>query len=135
MTYKVGEGVIIAAPSTSYAQQFKGNSGTIVHIEPHGPYAYQVQLKLGSRSIGFAESELSPAGFVEVVDEVNNPSHYAWLANGVEVIDITEQLNFSLGNVVKYVLRAGHKTDEPITDLRKAAWYIDREIKRLEATQ
>ncbi|MYX26030.1 DUF3310 domain-containing protein [Streptomyces sp. SID8381] len=65
-------------------------------------------------------------------DEVDHPSHYTWLPGGVEVIDITELLNFNLGNVVKYVLRAGHKHDEPLTDLRKAAWYINREIERLE---
>jgi hypothetical protein len=64
---------------------------------------------------------------------VNHPSHYTWLPKGLEVIDITENLNFSLGNAVKYILRANHKHDEPLTDLRKAAWYINREIERLEA--
>nr|WP_246259589.1 DUF3310 domain-containing protein [Streptomyces typhae] len=67
-------------------------------------------------------------------DGVNDPSHYTWLPDGLEVIDIAELLSFSLGNVVKYVLRAGRKTDDPLTDLRKAAWYINREINRLETT-
>ena len=48
-----------------------------------------------------------------------------------EVIDITEQLNFNRGNAVKYILRAGFKDDE-MEDLRKAQFYINREIKRLE---
>ncbi|MGW1231451.1 DUF3310 domain-containing protein [Streptomyces californicus] len=65
-------------------------------------------------------------------DEVNHPSHYNWLPRAVEVIDITELLSFSLGNAVKYILRAGRKTKDPLTDLRKAAWYINREIERLE---
>ncbi|NEB42522.1 DUF3310 domain-containing protein [Streptomyces sp. SID14515] len=80
--------------------------------------------------VAFAESELA---HVAGEDEVNHPAHYTWLPHGVEVIDISELLNFNLGNVVKYILRAGHKTVDPTTDLRKAAWYINREIERLEA--
>ena len=63
---------------------------------------------------------------------VNHPRHYTWL-KGIEVIDITEQLNFNLGNVLKYVLRCDHKhSDNGITDLRKAAFYLAREIARRE---
>jgi hypothetical protein len=50
----------------------------------------------------------------------------------VEVIDITEHMSFNRGNAVKYLCRAGLK--DPLTeleDLEKAAWYIQREIKRL----
>jgi hypothetical protein len=65
-------------------------------------------------------------------DEVNHPPHYNQHPSGVEVITITEHMNFCRGNVIKYVLRAGYKSDE-LTDLRKAAWYLDREIKRLES--
>ena len=61
-------------------------------------------------------------------DPVNSPAHYTWLG-GIEVIDITEHLSFTLGNVVKYVLRADHK-GKPVEDLEKAAWYLDREIQR-----
>lgn len=67
-------------------------------------------------------------------DPVNHPSHYAdgW-SNGAEVIDITEHLNFNRGNAVKYVARAGRKNpDTELEDLRKAAWYLSREIARLE---
>ena len=51
----------------------------------------------------------------------------------IEVIDAIEswELNFSRGNAVKYIARAGHKNDE-LEDLKKAAWYINREIERLE---
>ena len=64
-------------------------------------------------------------------DQVEHPQHYTWLPNGIEVIDITEHLNFCKGNAVKYICRAEHKNNE-IEDLKKARWYIDREISRLE---
>ena len=64
------------------------------------------------------------------MDAVNHPAHYK-LANGVEVIDLTEQLSFNLGNVVKYVSRAGKKTPDPLEDLLKAQFYLNREIARI----
>jgi hypothetical protein len=67
-----------------------------------------------------------------VSDPVNHPAHYTSHPSGIEVIEITEHLNFCLGNVVKYVLRADLK-DDAIEDLRKARWYIDREIARRTA--
>lgn len=66
-------------------------------------------------------------------DNVNNPQHYQF-SNGAQVIDITENLNFNRGNVVKYVARAGRKDESPeLEDLKKAKFYLDREIERLEA--
>lgn len=70
----------------------------------------------------------SPAS--DVTDMINHPPHYTQLA-GVECIDVTEQFNFCRGNAIKYLWRAGAKGDE-IADLRKARWYVDREITRLE---
>lgn len=64
------------------------------------------------------------------MDSINHPSHYTQY-KGFEVIDITEQLDFTLGNVVKYTLRAGAKENE-LEDLKKARWYLDRKIKKLE---
>ena len=65
-------------------------------------------------------------------DIVNHPSHYT--DGKIEVIDFIEQknLNFHRGNAVKYIARAG-KTDpeKEVEDLRKAVWYLNREIKRL----
>jgi hypothetical protein len=49
----------------------------------------------------------------------------------VECIQITEHMNFCLGNAIKYIWRAGLKSDSPVEDLRKAAFYINREIERL----
>lgn len=64
-------------------------------------------------------------------DPVNHPNHYTSHPSGVEVIQITEHMNFCLGNAIKYILRAEHKGKQ-IEDLKKAAWYINREIERLE---
>lgn len=64
-------------------------------------------------------------------DSVNHPAHYVGFSNGAEIIDITENLSFNLGNVVKYVARAGRKTDDPIEDLRKAQFYLQRELERV----
>lgn len=61
-----------------------------------------------------------------------NPDHYKF--NGVEVIQLTEQLGFLEGNVVKYVARAGRKQMDPLEDLRKARWYLDRLIRNVEGT-
>ena len=73
-------------------------------------------------------------------DRVNHPSHYTWLKDkcGIEVIDITRHMDFDLGNVIKYVLRAGHKSEEGISDinkqiedLKKAEWYLNDKITQL----
>lgn len=66
-------------------------------------------------------------------DAVNHPAHYTEHPSGVECIRIAEAFNYNLGNVIKYVWRAGRKGD-PVQDLRKAAWYIEREITRLQNT-
>lgn len=65
-------------------------------------------------------------------DPVEHPKHYTDHPSGVECIVITEHMNFCLGNAMKYIWRAGIKTETPIEDLKKARWYIDREIQRLE---
>lgn len=66
-----------------------------------------------------------------------NPNHYQGFSNGAEVIDITENLTFSAGNAVKYLSRAGRIDGQNkgaiLEDLRKAAWYVSREIDRIEA--
>lgn len=72
------------------------------------------------------------ASKLEVKDDpVDHPSHYTY--GKIEVIDYIEDknLDFLLGNVVKYVSRAGHK-DDMLQDLKKAAWYLNRKIKQLE---
>ena len=64
-------------------------------------------------------------------DPVNHPKHYTGHPSGVECIQIAEHFGYCLGNVIKYIWRAGEKGDA-LEDLRKARWYLDREIKRRE---
>ena len=73
-------------------------------------------------------------------DMINHPQHYT--SGKIEVIDFIEDkgLNFNLGNVVKYVARAGHKKSsgksmdaKALEDLKKAQWYLNREISSREA--
>jgi hypothetical protein len=59
-----------------------------------------------------------------------SPDHYQF-PNGAQVIDITENLSFNLGNVVKYAARSGRKSPDPLEDLHKARFYLNREIERL----
>lgn len=75
------------------------------------------------------------------MDKVNHPSHYCWLKElcGIEVIDITRHLDFDLGNAVKYILRAGRKSEEgysnidkTIEDLQKAIFYLNDEIELIK---
>jgi len=77
---------------------------------------------------------------MEYVDNIN-PSHYVTDKSKVQPIDIIEMfgLNFARGNVIKYVLRAGRKKEagyksnvKEIEDLKKAKWYLEREIQRME---
>lgn len=73
-------------------------------------------------------------------ERVNHPSHYTWLKEkcGIEVIDITRHLDFCTGNAMKYLLRAGHKSEEGYTDkakeiedLQKAINYITDRINHI----
>ena len=68
-------------------------------------------------------------------EQVNHPSHYGGAENPYEVIKVIRAfgLNFALGNSLKYIARAGKKDpDKTIEDLKKAAWYLNDEIKTLE---
>jgi hypothetical protein len=61
---------------------------------------------------------------------INHSSHYTSHPSGIECIQVTEHMNFNIGNAIKYLWRMEHKNG--IEDLKKARWYIDREIQRLE---
>lgn len=65
-------------------------------------------------------------------DAVSVPQHYNSHPSGVECIEITKHMNYCLGNVIKYVWRAGLK-GEAIEDLEKAATYLRYEIERLKS--
>jgi hypothetical protein len=62
-------------------------------------------------------------------DPVNHPKHYTAHPSGVECIQITEHMGFNLGNAMKYIWRADEKNNA-VEDLRKAVWYVQREIAK-----
>ena len=64
-------------------------------------------------------------------DPVNAPAHYTSDPSGVECIAVAEHRSYCIGACIKYIWRAGLKNDE-LEDLRKAQWYLNREIDRLE---
>ena len=76
-------------------------------------------------------------------DNVNYPKHYNVHPSGVQCIEVTEHMNFCLGNAIKYIWRAGIKGEnasivknsKKIEDLEKAAWYLQREIAKLRKEQ
>lgn len=72
-----------------------------------------------------------PAPPAPATDPVNHPKHYTAHPSGVECITVTEHMGFSLGNAVKYIWRADLKNDA-LEDLKKAKWYIEREIAKRE---
>ena len=76
---------------------------------------------------------------IPVNDNVNHPKHYTNHPSGIECIEITRHYCFTIGNAIKYLWRAGLKTEEGMTnkqkeieDLKKAIWYINDRIKQLE---
>ncbi len=69
------------------------------------------------------------------VEAIDGPSHYGGKYNVYEAIKIIDhyKLGFCLGNVIKYILRAGKKDpSKHLEDLKKAAWYLNHEIERLD---
>lgn len=101
--------------------------------------------RIGKRSVytltGYGEKRLRDMGTVRQspatdapVEAVNHPAHYGGADNPYEAIKVIEawDLGFCLGNTVKYIARADHK-GRSIEDLKKARWYLDREIEGREA--
>lgn len=79
--------------------------------------------------------ELRNDVIIPVKDDVNRPSHYTYMDPTYEPIKVIEawKLDYHLGNVTKYISRAGIKNPEKeIEDLEKARWYLDRKIYRLK---
>ena len=65
-------------------------------------------------------------------DSVNHPKHYNTNPSGVECITVVEHMSFNVGNAIKYLWRADEKGNA-LEDLKKAAWYVQREIERRSA--
>jgi hypothetical protein len=93
---------------------------TSVSELPHHPLPHKATV---------CDNKIPPRPFLK--ETVKNPPHYNKHLSGLECIEITRHMNFNLGNAIKYIWRADLK-DNAIEDLKKAAWYIDDEIKRRE---
>lgn len=72
---------------------------------------------------------------VKHIDSVYHPPHYGGADNPYEAIKVIEawELNFCLGNAVKYISRAGKKdSSKTVEDLEKSIWYLNRELNKLK---
>ena len=98
-----------------------------VHYDTNGNEIYEEESTNDAPT--YAQEQLAD---IERREAVNHPAYYK--TGGIEAIDVIEawNLDFCLGNTVKYIARAGRKTKDGLQDLKKAEWYLDREIKRRE---
>lgn len=115
--FKVGDKV--RRIEGSYQGMEVGDIGTVVCVD-----SSCIKIKEFHRGQGRHDKSM-----FELVDVVNHPKHYTAHPSGVECITVTEHMGFNLGNAVKYIWRADLKNDA-IEDLKKAAWYINREIEK-----
>lgn len=155
--FKVGDRVVVVGAHNT----FRGQRGEVVEVDSGLAWSYAVRLSqdVWGEPVPYFANELehehiydalsSPALEVDkrpVVGEsgpelvdfeedvINSPSHYT--KGKFEVIDIIEGsgVGYRLGNVLKYVLRCDHKHDDNgVQDLKKALWYLNREIEAREA--
>jgi len=102
-----------------------GPIGTIEYVYPGENFPYKIREESGKLA------SYSEFATLRLDDVVNHPKHYTSHPSGIECIQVTEHMGFNLGNAIKYVWRADLKADA-IEDLRKAAWYINREILKRE---
>lgn len=143
--FKPGDQIRIHSGFGSF-KNFNGRPGEVITVEPIAdggpdPYGYHIRLSHSQREYWVFEKEIEAedaiAGPVE--DVVNHPRHYTSDPSGVECITITRHRNFNIGNAIKYLWRAGLKVmlgedakKKQIEDLKKAVFYINDEIGRLE---
>ena len=99
-----------------------------VELSPAGIFTHMIE---GIRYCPSCAKELVDSMSEPKHDPVNHPKHYTNRVPGIECIEVTRHFNFNRGNSIKYVWRAGDKGDE-IEDLRKAIWYLNDEVARLE---
>lgn len=80
----------------------------------------------------YMDYDIKPQKQEQVIhDEVNHPKHYTDTPFGLEVIEITDKYDFTVGNALKYIFRAGKKGDA-VKDLDKAVWYLKHKIKMMK---
>lgn len=113
-----GEVVEVTNDPSDPVDMYRGEHGLI----PWSQWGYWRRYK------GDAPAAVPPVR----AEAVDHPEHYNAHPSGIECIDVVRHMNFNLGNVVKYLWRAGEKDPaKHLEDLKKAAWYLNDEIERL----
>lgn len=104
-------------------------------VEQDKTLANDFQIETVGHMRDFFQKRVANPARLQAFEAVNHPPHYGGADNPYEAIKVIEAwgLDFCLGNTVKYIARAGKK-DATVQDLKKARWYLDREISNLEAT-
>ena len=110
---------------------FYRDSVTDMTTKRMGQLAFEAGVGMAKIRMQSAEGDRQIEMFEPKADPINNPTHYT--VGGIETIDFIEakKLGYNLGNVVKYLTRADHKGNK-MEDLRKAQWYLTREINSLK---
>ena len=124
----VGDRVRALAPNAPWI--VPGTEGVITEKRPSHIYPYSVRFDGGVCDYVVVAEEIE---LVPSTDPVNHPSHYTNHPSGIECIEITEHMSFNLGNALKYIWRCDLKNDA-IEDLKKAQFYIERELKKREGS-
>ena len=137
--FNVGDTIVATGAAWD---DFKGKLGKVTTLQDDRPDRPLVALARGESSWGawgeyavelVEATDVAQEEANEVPADAINPAHYQGFSNGAQVIDITENLNFNRGNAVKYLARAGAKDPaKEIEDIKKAIWYAQRELVRLE---
>lgn len=137
---KEGEDILAESSVYSIKAALENKAGIYVK-EIHSPSGttFLVQTKPFSKNEDkIVPEEIVPRGTMESESRIEHPNYYK-LSNGIEVLDIIRDLPFNIGNVVKYVIRAGKKKEaglsdkqKQIEDLEKAKFYLEDAIKQLK---
>ena len=114
--------------SVSEVAKIMGVTYQIVYMTKRGMEDKERKLKKDTITVSTIDTPIQIELFEPQPDPVNHPAHYK--VGGIETIDFIEakQLNYNLGNAVKYITRADHKGNRK-QDLEKALWYINRELQ------
>ena len=125
--YNIGDEILFEGKDYRIANQI--DDRYIIYDKTYGLYYGVPREEIESHAKSIKEQKNAPSSST---DAVNHPSYYQ---GKIEVIDFIEDkgLGFNLGNCIKYIARCHLKhRDNPVEDLKKARWYLDREIRNME---
>jgi hypothetical protein len=126
----IKDGIAKDIQTTQPAVEVEGLKLPVQPVVLKGGVPATVKLSADYETITLIGNQIAGTALPADHDPVNHPSYYTSHLSGVEAIDLSEVLSFNTGNAFKYVFRRDGKLN-PVQDLQKAKWYIEREIKRL----